>query len=227
MKPEKFLKGVDLFQSLSQEDCERLAVSLRPRSLKKGEPLFRKGDEGTSLYIVRKGSVKIVLPSEMGDEVVLAIFSDGDFFGEMALLDGMPRSADAVALDQSELFALNRSDFLAFLRDNEEAMQSILSCLSMRLRKTDDLLEDACFLSISVRLAKRLVELARTYGQSEGDVIEIDLRLTQKDLASMVGSTRESINKELRVLRERGLVNTEGSIIRILKMERLERRAHL
>lgn len=227
MKPEEFLKEVDLFQSLTHADCERLAASLRRRSLKKGEALFRKGDEGSSLYIVREGSVKIALPSEMGDEVVLAIFSGGDFFGEMALLDGMPRSADAVALDQSELFSLNRGDFLAFLRDNEEAMQSILSCLSMRLRKTDDLLEDACFLSISVRFAKRLVELARTYGRSEGDVVEIDLRLTQKDLASMVGATRESINKELRVLRERGLVNTEGSIIRILKMERLERRAHL
>ncbi len=225
MKPEIFLKGVHLFQSLNPEDCERLAASLRRRSLKKGEVLFRKGDEGNSLYIVRKGGIKIVLPSELGDEAVLAILSEGDFFGEMALLDGMPRSADAVALDPSELLALSRSDFLAFLRDNEEAVQSILSCLSMRLRKTDDLLEDAYFLNISVRLAKRLVDLAKTYGYREGDTIKIDLRLTQKDLASMVGATRESINKELRVLREMGLVSTAGNAIRILDLARLERRA--
>ena len=225
MKPEMFLKGVHLFQSLNAEDCECLAASLRRRSLKKGEVLFRKGDEGRSLYIVRRGGIKIVLPSELGDEAVLAILSEGDFFGEMALLDGMPRSADAVALESSELFALNRDDFLAFLRNNEKATQSILSCLSMRLRKTDDLLEDAYFLNISVRLAKRLVELSKTYGHREGDTIKIDMRLTQKDLASMVGATRESINKELRVLREMELVSTAGNAIQVLDLARLERRA--
>ena len=204
MEPEKFLKEVNLFRSLYPEYRKRLATVLRRRSLKKGEVLFRKGDEGHILYIIRKGSIKIVLPSELGDEVVLAIFSEGDFFGELALLDEMPRSADAVTLEPSEVFALNRSDFIAFLHDNEEAMQAILSHLSMRLRKTDDFLEDTCFLNVSTRFAKKLVELAQTYGSREGDVIQIDLRLTQKDLAGMIGATRESINKELSVLREKG-----------------------
>ncbi|MEA1935898.1 MAG: Crp/Fnr family transcriptional regulator [Thermodesulfobacteriota bacterium] len=227
MKPEEFLKEVNLFRSLYPEYRKRLATVLRRRSLKKGEVLFRKGDEGHILYIIRKGSIKIVLPSELGDEVVLAIFSEGDFFGELALLDGMPRSADAVALEPSEVFALNRSDFITFLHDNEEAMQAILSHLSMRLRKADDFLEDTCFLNVSTRFAKKLVELAQTYGSREGDVIQIDLRLTQKDLASMIGATRESINKELRVLREKGLVSTEEGTICILNLERLERRARL
>ncbi len=229
MEPEKFLRGVHLFQSLSHHDSERLAASLKRRSLKKGEALFRKGDEGTSLYIVKSGSVKIVLPSDMGDEVTPAILSEGDFFGEMALLDGLPRSADVVALEPSELLALNQKDFLAFLKDDEEAIRSIFSYLSMRLRKTDDLLEDAHFLNISTRLARRLVELSQKYGhqKEEGGAIQIDLSLTQKDLASIVGATRESINKELRILREKGLVNTEGNTIKILNMERLEKRAHL
>ena len=227
MKPEEFLKEVNLFRSLYPEYRKRLATVLRRRSLKKGEVLFRKGDEGHILYIIRKGSIKIVLPSELGDEVVLTIFSEGDFFGELALLDGMPRSADAVALEPSEVFALNRNDFIAFLHDNKEAMQTILSHLSMRLRKTDDLLEDTCFLNISARFAKKLVELAKTYGNLEGNVIQIDLRLTQKDLASMIGTTRESINKELKVLREKGLVSTEEGTIRILNLERLKRRARL
>ena len=229
MKPENFLRGVHLFQSLSHHDSERLAASLKRRSLKKGEALFRKGDEGTSLYIVKSGSVKIVLPSDMGDEVTPAILSEGDFFGEMALLDGLPRSADVVALEPSELLALNQKDFLAFLKDDEEAIRSIFSYLSMRLRKTDDLLEDAHFLNISTRLARRLVELSQKYGhqKEEGGAIQIDLSLTQKDLASIVGATRESINKELRILREKGLVNTEGNTIKILNMERLEKRAHL
>ncbi|MBW2596586.1 MAG: Crp/Fnr family transcriptional regulator [Deltaproteobacteria bacterium] len=229
MKPENFLRGVHLFQSLSHHDSERLAASLKRRSLNRGEALFRKGDEGTSLYIVKSGSVKIVLPSDTGDEISPAILSKGDFFGEMALLDGLPRSADVVALEPSELLALNQKDFLAFLKGDEDAIQSILSYLSMRLRKTDDLLENAHFLNISTRFARRLVELSQKYGnqKEEGGAVQIDLRLTQKDLASIVGATRESINKELRILREKGLVSTEGNTIHILNMERLERRAHL
>ncbi len=229
MKPKEFLRGVDLFHSLNTEDEERLARVVKRRSLKKGEALFRKGDEGNSLYIVKSGRIKIVLPSDAGDEVSPAILSEGDFFGEMALLDGMPRSADAIALEPTELFALNRSDFFSFLLNNEKAIQSIFSNLSMRLRRTDDLLEDVCFLTISTRLAKILVELAEVHGR-QGEVkgiIQIDLRLTQRDLASMVGVTRESINKELRVLREKGLIGTEGNAIQILDMIRLKRRARL
>jgi len=229
MKPEEFLQGVSLFQSLSHDDRTSLAAALKRRPLKRGEALFRKGDEGTSLYIVKTGSVKIVLPSETGDEVAAAILSEGDFFGEMSLLDGMPRSADVVALEPSELLALNQKDFLAFLKDNEGAILSIFSYLSTQLRRTDELLEDAHFLNISTRFARRLVELAQKHGRrkAEGEPIEIDLRLTQKDLASIVGTTRESINKELRVLREKGLVNTEGDTLQILDLERLEKRAHL
>lgn len=229
MKPEEFLQGVSLFQSLSHSDKERLAASLKRRLLKKGEALFRKGDEGSSLYIVKSGSVKIVLPSEMGDEVAPAILSQGDFFGEMALLDGMPRSADVVALESSELLALNQRDFLAFLKDNEEAIQAIFSYLSMRLRRTDELLEDAYFLNISKRLARRLVELCEKHGhrKEEGGPIKIDLRLTQKDLASIVGTTRESINKELKTLREKGLVNTEEDSLHILDLDGLKKRARL
>jgi len=229
MKPEEFIKRVELFQSLSLEDCQRLAENLKRRSLKKGEALFRKGDEGNTLYFVREGSIKIVLPSEMGDEVAPAILTSDDFFGEMALLDGMPRSADVVALEPSELYALSRKDFLSFLTNNEEAIRAVFSSISMRLRRTDNLLEDACFLNISTRFARRLVELSDTYGREtdEEGTVSIELRLTQKDLASMVGATRESINKELKVLRERGLVNTTGSTIEILDIERLKRRARL
>lgn len=229
MKPEEFLQGVSLFQSLSPGDRECLAASLKRRPLNKGEALFRKGDEGTSLYIVQSGSVKIVLPSEMGDEVAAAIFSEGDCFGEIALLDGMPRSADVIALEPSALLALSQKDFLNFLKDNEDAIQAIFSYLTMRLRRTDELLEDAYFLNISARLARRLVELSEKYGQQTvpGGPIKIDLHLTQRDLASIVGTTRESINKELRILREKGLVITEEDALHILDLEGLTKRARL
>ena len=147
----------------------------------------------------------------------------------MALLDGMPRSADVIALEASALLALNQRDFLAFLKGNEGAIQAIFSYLTMRLRRTDELLEDAYFLNISSRLARRLVELSEKYGQqsAEGGPIKIDLRLTQKDLASIVGTTRESVNKELRALREKGFVVTEEDALHILNFEGLRKRARL
>jgi len=144
----------------------------------------------------------------------------------MSLLDGMPRSADAVAIEPCELLVLNRSHFFDFIKGNENVIQSILSAISMRLRRTDDLLEDTCFLNISARFAKKLVELAEEHGEQDGDLILINLDLKQRDLASMVGATRESINKELRLLREKGLISMIGSQIQIFNLELLRRRIH-
>ena len=226
MRSEEFLAQVPLFQSLSPEDRKALSVAIRTESLKKGEVLFREGSEGSSLYIVKKGRIKILRTSPKGDEVILAIFSEKDFFGEMALLDDVPRSADAVALEPSELFALNRRDFFAFLKNNESAVQSILRSLSMRLRRTDDLLEDTCFLNISRRFAKKLVDLAEQYGTPEANSTLIDLELKQRDLAGMIGASRESVNKELRLLREKGLITLHGSKIRIHNLDLLRRYIH-
>ena len=221
-----FLRHVPLFQHLSEDDRIRLAESIKLQRLKKGEILFNKGGAGDALYIIKKGRIKIFLSSHAGDEVLLTIFSEADFFGEMALLDGMPRSADAVAIEPTELLLLNRNDFISFLNHNSNAVQAVLQSLSQRLRRTDDILEDTCFLQISERFAKKLVELAMQHGRREGDVIFIDLSLTQKDMASMVGATRESINKELRALREKGLVSIQENMICIHNLERLKRRAH-
>jgi len=187
--------------------------------------LFRKGSEGNALYIIQEGAIKIVLPSRMGDERIIAIFSTGDFFGEMALLDGMPRSADAIAIKPSRLLLLNRSDFLHFLKKSEVAIATVLSSLSKRLRKADDLLEETSFLKISARLARKLLEVGDAFGRKDGETIEIHLKLSQKELADMVGATRESVNKELRVLREKGLVSITEEVIYIHDVKRLKRRA--
>ncbi len=226
MTSKDFLTYVPLFQKLTVDDREHLGKLMKTQALKKGEILFRRDSEGESLFIVKSGKIKISLQSHAGDEVVLAIFSEYDFFGEMALLDGLPRSADATAIEPAEVVFLNRNDFLTFMNSSKSATQAVLFSLSQRLRRTDDLLQDTCFLNISGRFAKKLVELAETHGELDGEAVHIHLPLTQRDLASMVGTTRESINKELRVLREKGLVNTQENDIVILNMERLRRRAH-
>ncbi|MFC1886739.1 Crp/Fnr family transcriptional regulator [Thermodesulfobacteriota bacterium] len=224
MSAADLLKTIPLFKVLSVKDLSELAFLLRVQRVKKGEVLFRKESEGSTLYIIQEGAIKIVLSSKLGDEVIVTLFSKGDFFGEMSLLDGMPRSADAIAMEPSRLLLLNRSDFLRFLKKSDAAMETILSSLTIRLRKTDDLLGDSSFLNIPARFAKKLLELGETFGQKEGDTMQISLRLSQKDLADMIGATRESINKELRTLREKGLVSITDKAISINNVNRLRSR---
>jgi len=219
------IKQIPLFSSLIHEEIEILAALLRRRSIKKGDILFQKGDEGTALYAILRGCIKIIVTTPVGDKITVAILNDGDFFGEMALLDGMPRSADAVALEETQLAVLDRDDFLTFLSQHEHAVRAILRTLSIRLRKTDDLLSEICFLSLSARLAKRLLELAKGESADGEDVSMLTMRMTQKELANLLGVSRESVNKELKTLRDKGIVSTARSRIVILDQERLKKRA--
>jgi CRP-like cAMP-binding protein len=223
MNPLALLKQIPLFGTFQPADHEQLAGLLRRRNLKKGDVLFRKGDEGTALYIIIKGRMKITVPSKLGDEITLAILSQGDFFGEMALLDSLPRSADATAVEETLLYVLNRSDFLSFLIHNENAVRSILYALSSRLRKTDDFLTEVCFLNISARLARRLLEMSESLIHENNLESSMKLKLTQKDLASLLGTTRETINRELKILRDRGIVSTSRNLITIHNLELLKR----
>jgi len=219
------LKQIPLFEAFQPADRNQLASLLRLRLIVKGNTLFRKGDEGTALYIILQGCIKISISGKAGEEVALAILGRGDFFGEMALLDGMPRSADAVALEDSHLYVLNRKDFLSFLIQNEAAVQAILFALSLRLRRTDDLLQEVCFLNLSVRLARRLLELAKK-GETGDGGHSYEVRLSHKELSGLFGVTRESISKELRVLRSRGIVSTMRNRILIHDIDALKQRSH-
>lgn len=215
--PEVLLRQVPLFRSLPAEECRRIAGLMRLRTIRKGEVLFRKGDEGTALYLIVAGSLKIVRQSRTGDEVILALLGSGDFCGEMALLDGFPRSADAVAAEETRLLVLGRQDFLSYVMNNEPAVRAILAALSARLRRADDFLEDIFFLKVPARLAKKLLELAGTSGK-DGTV-----RVSQQELASMIGASRESVNKALRSLRQRGMVTVRGSVLELSDPEGLRR----
>jgi CRP/FNR family cyclic AMP-dependent transcriptional regulator len=222
--PEILLMQVPLFRSLRIEDSRHIAALLQKYTLRKGDVLFRNGEEGHSLYMITSGKIKIVRQSKDGDEMILAVLSAGDFCGEMALLDGMTRSADAVAVEETHVYGLNRKDFLAYVMNNETAVKGILAALSKRLRRADDFLEDIFFLNVSGRLAKKLLELAATNGFREHDNGPVRLSVTQKDLAGMIGATRESVNKELRALREKNLVSLSGGTVIIQDVEALKKK---
>jgi len=221
--PIYVLKKIPLFGSLTEADQKNLVSLMRRTTIRKGDFLFRQGDEGTALYIILQGRIKISV-SRRTDTVTLAILGQGEFLGEMALLDDLPRSADAVALEDSQLYALNRKDMLSFLKNNEHAVYAVLSSLSLRLRKTDNLLAEMCFLNLSARLVNKLVELAGPLAAGETKPQVCTIKISQQELGDILGVSRESINKELKIIRTKGYISTSRNTIIIRDLKLFEKR---
>jgi len=201
------LAQVPLFSSLDSTELAALSALARPLRCRKGEVVFREGDEGTTLFIVKKGEVRIVLRSQDGKEATLGFRAAGDFFGEQALLDGEPRSADVIATEACELLSLRREGFLHFLTGHPEVAISLLAILSQRLRSTTRLVNDAIFLDVRTRVVKTVLDLANARGIPGPDGEMTIPRLTQEDLAHLVSASRESVNKWLRYYERLGFLS--------------------
>ena len=223
MSLERLRHRIPLFAGFGPSEFESLEKCLVRRQYPAGQVLFHLGDEGGSLHIIESGRVKIAIPSYSGEELILAVLGAGDLLGELSLFDGKPRSATAQALERTETLCLHRKDLLALMRNRFEVVERILEFLARRIRDTDLLLADRHFLDITARLAKKILELGDAFGIREGDRVRIGVKITQKDLAAMIGSTRESINKQLKALRDRGLVRISGRTIEIPNREKLIR----
>ena len=222
------LARIPLLRNVSSEALGQLTRSLRRRSYHRGEVIFHQGDPGDTLHLVRNGRVKVVLPAETGDEVVLAILGPGDCFGELAVLDGGPRSAGVVAMEPVETLVLGRQDFLSFFRANPEAAERMVVNLAHVIRKVNEDVADLAFLDLPGRLAKKLLELAESHGQpmDGGAGIEITVPLTQEELAGMIGATRPSVNKILGWYEDQGAIQRRGRRIAILKPDALRQRVY-
>jgi CRP/FNR family transcriptional regulator/CRP/FNR family cyclic AMP-dependent transcriptional regulator len=221
-----YLTRIRMFAGIDPAIAGKLEERARRRSFRRGEVIFHKGDPGATLYIILSGQVKIVLPSEGGEEAVLGVLDEGEFFGELSLIDGRPRSATIMATQSTEALVLHRDEFLAFLEANPRVAIDLLHTLCQRLRETDEFVEDAIFLDVPGRLAKKLLELAGEYGQSGSGGTMIGLRITQQELATMVGATRESVNKHLRAYRARGIIEIDRQRITVVKPDELRRRIY-
>jgi CRP/FNR family cyclic AMP-dependent transcriptional regulator len=219
------LAKVPLFAGLPGAELARLGSLLRVRRYARGQTIFLEGDEGTALCLIAEGRVRIQLTGADGREVVLNVYGPGEIFGELALLDGEPRSADAIAQDAARVFWLQRRDFVAFLDGHPRAAMTMLASLSRRLRHTTRVVQDATFRDVPSRLARVLLELAERHGRHVEDGIRVDARLTQGELAAMVGASRETVNRALRSLEQRGLLRWESGRITITRPEQLRARA--
>jgi CRP/FNR family cyclic AMP-dependent transcriptional regulator len=210
-----------LFKQADDRALADLARQLRRRRFKRNEIIFHQGDPGDSLHIVSSGAVKIVLPSLEGEEAIIATLRSGDFFGELALLDGATRSATAVAADASETWTLSRELLLSLLDRDPALRDSLLAGLARELRRITGQVEELHFLDLAGRLASRLARLARE-ADPEANEVRLDWPYTQSDLASMIGGTRQSVNKLLSDLVDRGLVVIEKDTLVIPDVEALE-----
>jgi len=188
--------------------------------------LFAKGDEGDALYGVIGGNIAICASGPAGKEVILSVMEVGDIFGEVALIDGLPRTADARALEPSDILMIRRRDFLPLLEREPKLCIHLLQLLCERLRQTNALVEDAAFLSLSARLAKRLLSLATLYGERTPDGVRIGLRLSQSSLAQMLGTSRESVNKHLQEWVRAGWIDVARSSVTIKDRAALEQVLH-
>jgi CRP/FNR family transcriptional regulator, cyclic AMP receptor protein len=221
------LERVSLFAGLDRATLERLAAGLRTRRFRRGEVLFHQGDPGDALFIVSSGAVKIMLPSEEGDEAILTTLRPGSFFGELALLDGAPRSATAVALEPTETLVLPRDRFRLLIDTEPASRDALLAALAGELRRLTDHVEELHFLDMTGRMAARLLRLANEAGVAgPGGTIRLEGPYTQGDLAAMIGATRQSVNKLLGQFVDDGLIRLDKEAIVIVDLPGLERTAH-
>jgi CRP/FNR family transcriptional regulator, cyclic AMP receptor protein len=221
------LQRSSLLRGLPHEELEPLLALARRRRYRPGDVLFHQGDPGHGLYLVISGHLKVVLLREMGEEMVLSILGPGDVVGEMALLDGAPRSATVVALEAVETATLGRADFLGLLRRSPETVQGLLAILAQTIRRLDAEVGDLRFTDLHGRLAKKLLELAGTHGRPVGNATEIQVALTQEELAGLIGATRQRVNKFLGCYEARGAIARRRRRIVILRPELLRQWAGL
>jgi CRP-like cAMP-binding protein len=221
------LRSCPLFRECDEESLRAVVGRLRQRHFRRNEVIFHQGDPGDSLHVISSGAVKIVLPSAEGGEAIIATLRDGDFFGELALLDGQPRSATATAAEPTETWTLPRDAFISLLDGRPALRDALLRALTADLRRLTVDVEELHFLDLAGRLAHRLVRLAETAAPqtSGGGVIELDWPYTQSDLASMIGGTRQSVNRLLADLVDDGLIRITPDRLQILDLQRLGYRA--
>jgi CRP/FNR family transcriptional regulator, cyclic AMP receptor protein len=202
-----------VFGTLPADVLERLAASMQRRIYRRGQVVFHQDDPGASVHVIETGRVKVALTTPEGEELLLRVMGEGEIFGELALLDGRPRSATISALEETVTHVLERSTFLDFLRAHPEASLDLCRALAELIRRLTEQVEDLAMLDVPRRLERKLLELADDYGKPGPDGTLIDVRLTQSELASMIGTSRASVNYCLASLESRGIIGREGQRI--------------
>lgn len=200
----------------------------RDRAYESGSAIFRRGEPGDSMMAVMSGRVQIRVYSLDGKEITFCILETGDVFGEIALLDGKERSADAVAVEDCHLLAIDRSTFVPFLQTNPAVATELLGIVCQRVRQASDFCENIAFLDVPMRLARTFLKLADSYGRRLRDgTVRIEIKLSQRELGALIATSRESVNKQIRVWQKDGLIGMDRGYLVLHSLEKLEALASL
>ncbi len=213
-----FFKEVPLFCHLDDDELEQLTHICGEKNFEKGQTIFYEEDMGTGFYLIISGQVKIVMLSNDGREHILGLLREKDFFGEMSILDGEPRSATAIALADVKAMTITRDDFTKLLRNNPDMAIKIMFVLCKRLRQADRHVESLAFLSAPGRVARTIMELAEQQGMKDGDKIIINHKMTRQEFANIAGTSRETLTRVLMDFQDEGILDiSKNQIILVNK----------
>lgn len=219
------LARAGIFQGVASDAVAALRTQLRPASFPLGHIVFREGDAGDQLYIITAGKVKIGRMSPYGKEGLIAVLGPADMFGELALFDPGPRTSTVTTLTAVTALTMDRDALHYWISERPEIAEQLLRVLARRLRRTNNSLSDLIFTDVPGRVAKLLLDLASRFGERENEALRINHELTQEEVAQLVGSTRESVNKALSNFAARGWIRQQGRTIFIYDPAGLARRA--
>lgn len=218
----QFLRNVPIFSDIDENELIQIArVGVR-KKYKKGNVILLEEEIGAALFVIISGKVKIIRSDEDGREVILSILGENDFFGEMALLDGLARSASVVAITKSELFMIHRRDFLKLLNDYPSVAIALLKELTMRLRKADTQIKSLSLKDATGRVANVILQLADDIGKIRKGRVEIDQLPLQQDLANMAGTSRETISRVVHMFIRKGHLELQGDKLIINDYEKFK-----
>ena len=200
------LQKVPLFESLNEQELNLLGNVSSVKGFDKNQTIIQKSDEGDTFFSIISGKVKVILSDEEGKEYIVGILKPLEFFGELALLDGEPRSAYVVALERTDVLVLKREDFLHLIITNPELCIKIVGVLGRRLRKANEHIESLVFLDVCGRLARLILDLGEQQGKRTDDGTLIEIEYSRTELANLIGTTRETLTRALKTLETMGYI---------------------
>lgn len=221
---ESIVRKAPIFQGLDEAAANTLRASMSPVKLRKGQSLFKEGDDGDILYIVTSGKIKLGTKSQDGRENLLMILGPGEMFGDLSLFDAGPRTATATAVTESKLLLLGQEKVIPWIKEHPEVSLHLLARLASRLRRTNEVVGDLVFSDVPGRVAKALIDLGLKFGVKKDEGFLVNHDLTQEELAQLVGASRETVNKALADFAQRGWLRLEARAVMILDYDRLLKR---
>jgi CRP-like cAMP-binding protein len=210
MDEQELLRSVPIFSELTEVDFASLARVANRRRYPKDSVVFFENEQGDFFFMILEGRIKVTILGDDGREVILSLLGPGDFFGEMALLDNEPRSATAIAVEDSELLSLHRNDFQNVLSDNRSIMIGLIKTLTARLRRANHQISTLALLDVYGRVARVIVDMAREEGRRLKDGRIAFRRATHQEIANRIGTTRETVTRMLKDLERQGMIHVEG-----------------